>query len=329
MTQPDLAQHDECDLSQDDTPDLNAAAAAHLLSAGYRVLAPFTGGPRRYRNECIEDTVSMGLMVDAETTGPNAAEDVAIQIALVPFSYNPTTGAIFDVAHARVQYEEPTRPIETEAQAVHGITLERVKGQAFNVDVVRTLFDASRVILAHNAAFDATVLYRRFGVLTTVAPWGCTYTDVQWKRRGYAGASLGALLQDHTQHHFAGHDAAADCYAALHVLATPFADGTFPLQQILSRISEPRVTLFATNAPFEVKDALAKRGYKWNDPSKSGALHPAGPKAWCIDLEATAVDAEKAWLKDAVYRWQPGSPSVRPIDPTRRFLRLAPAQGFL
>ncbi len=323
------SEHEATDLVQDDPSDLTFNALAHLRREGYRVLAPFIGGPRRYRDGHFDDTLSRGLMVDTETTGPDASADQAIQLAMVPFCYHPATGEVVEVGPAGIFYEEPTRPISAESHAVHGITADRVKGQHFALSDIAMAFGPSQLVLAHNAAFDATILYRRFGSLVTSSPWGCTYTDVAWKKRGYTGASLGALLQDHTQHHFTGHDAADDCYAALHVLATPFADGTYPLQQILQRIKDPRVTLFAVGAPFEVKDALAKRGYKWNDPGKGGALHPTGPKAWCIDLDASAVDSERAWLNDAVYRWQSGQPVIRPIDPTRRFLRVAPMQGFL
>lgn len=294
--------------------------------AGFRVLTPFTGGLRTYLPVDGEQVARRGLMIDTETTGPDVTRDQIIQLAAIPFTFG-AQGEILEVGPECVMYEEPTVPISPEAAAVHGISMDRLVGQCFDDAFLMALANCD-LLIAHNAAFDRPMLDRRFPTLPKVA-WGCSYVDIPWRRAMYPSASLGALLIEHTEHFFAGHDAAADCYAALHCLAQPFRHASFtaetawPLSHVLRAIETPRVRLFANGAPFEVKDQLSKRGYRWNDPTKAGAPHPRGAKAWFIEIDEPALEAEYEWLSANVFRFS--NPrlmcSIQTVPATSRFAR--------
>jgi DNA polymerase III subunit epsilon len=313
-------------------PDRLAEAIALVESHGHRVLAPFIGGPREY-GKPIDSHTCRGIMVDTETTGPDVARDQIIQLALVPFVFD-RKGNMVSVSDARTYYEEPTVPVSAEARAVHDIEPERYRGQRFPVEEIAALFADADLVLAHNAAFDRPMLDRRFPALPP-SRWGCSYNDIPWRKAGYPSAALGALLMSHTSSYFAGHDAAADCYAALHCLAHSFVHPAFiqydwlPLSHVIRAVETPVMRVFAGGAPFETKDALQQRGYKWNDPFKAGAAFPRAPKAWWREVPADAMDAEYEWLDRHAY---PGAlsrlrASVFEVPVTARFARGGAAES--
>ena len=69
-------------------------------------------------------------------------------------------------------------------------------------------------------------------------------------------------------------------------------------------------------SPFEDKDALKARGYRWNDGSDG--RH----KAWHIEVGLDALDAEIAYLRKEVYRCPEGRPTggkISTVTPLDRF----------
>jgi DNA polymerase-3 subunit epsilon len=79
----------------------------------------------------------------------------------------------------------------------------------------------------------------------------------------------------------------------LAVLAAPLPQaGTTGLARMLTAALEPSYRLSATNAPFDSKDVLKARGYRWN----------ADQRVWQIRLSDTnALKAEFAWIKEHAY----------------------------
>jgi len=85
-----------------------------------------------------------------------------------------------------------------------------------------------------------------------------------------------------------------DCHALLAVLAAPLpVSGETGLAHLIkaSRLDSHRV--HATGSPFDSKDTLRGRGYRWD----------AERKVWHTQVPSTdALDAECAWLKQNVYK---------------------------
>lgn len=70
--------------------------------------------------------------------------------------------------------------------------------------------------------------------------------------------------------------------------------------------------LFAENSPFELKDVLKARGYRWN-----GEAGPS-PRAWWIDVEEADLAAELDYLQTEIYRGEVYLPT-RKISAFERF----------
>ena len=88
------------------------------------------------------------------------------------------------------------------------------------------------------------------------------------------------------------HRAQVDCHALLQVLASPLADGQTGLARLLAGADQTRYKLRATGAPFEAKDKLKSRGYRWDGE---------GRVWWCSVGSDDLLDAECTWLRDEVY----------------------------
>ena len=103
-----------------------------------------------------------GLFVDVETTGLDTETDEIIEVALLPFDYDPATGEIAAVHEDQAldELRDPGIPIPAESSQVHGITDDAVKGKVVDDDRLNTLVAEADLIIAHNAAFDRPMLER-------------------------------------------------------------------------------------------------------------------------------------------------------------------------
>jgi len=68
------------------------------------------------------------------------------------------------------------------------------------------------------------------------------------------------------------------------------------LKRLLDSARRTDFRLWATNAPFEKKDDLKKRGYRWS------AGEGGKPKAWYKDLPEKSLEEEQDYLGDSIYR---------------------------
>ena len=62
---------------------------------------------------------------------------------------------------------------------------------------------------------------------------------------------------------------------------------------------QSRFTIFAENSPFDMKDHLKARGYRWN-----GDGGPQ-PRAWYVDVPQAAREAELKFLHEESEFWLP------------------------
>ena len=107
------------------------------------------------------------------------------------------------------------------------------------------------------------------------------------------------------------HRAEMDCHALLAVLQAelPVARST-GLARLLAAAPTLRYRLQATGAPFDAKDALKERGYRWD----------AAQKVWHTRLDsADALQMEAAWLKAQVYGARPARVQVEALDALVRY----------
>jgi DNA polymerase-3 subunit epsilon len=180
-----------------------------------------------------------------------------------------------------------------------------VAGRRIDDATVAALVEPADLVIAHNAKFDRPFLEARFPVFAE-KPWACSINDVPWDAHGLGSVKLGWLLMEHAGLYFRAHRAGDDCQAAVHVLATPFADdGSLPMRHLLESSRRQTVLVRAVGSPFDSKDALKARGYQWDPGSSSRA------KAWQKEIGEDALDAECAWLQGTIYKGRGGPDLVK------------------
>ena len=286
-------------------------AAALEATGEYRVLRRLPP-VRQYHPPDGTPTLT-ALAVDVETTGFDAQRDTIIQFGGIPFEYAPQSGQIYAVGEPVSFFEDPGRPIPAEITALTGITDAEVRGQRIDDQAVGALLASAALVIAHNASFDRPFLERRLPVFRDQA-WGCSLEDVPWKSQaGYASKSLEFLLYKHCNAFYDAHAAASDCRALIHALATPLPGGELPLRLLLAASAQRLAHFWAMGAPYEAKDLLKGRRYRWN-PGEDGR-----PKAWHKEVGEDDCAAEQEWLARNVYGGKPGGWKLEWLDARNRF----------
>lgn len=271
--------------------DLESMAATLEASGEFRVLRllkpPVAAAP-------TEPGARLGLFVDLETTGLDPARHEIIEIAMVPFSYT-LDGRICGYGEPFNQLRQPSVPIPPEITALTGIDDAMVEGKAIDpADVARFAAPAALVV-AHNAGFDRRFAERFCDVFTTKA-WACSMSEIDWSDEGFEGAKL-AYLAMAQGFFYERHRAVHDCAAAIELLARPLPrSGMTGLQRLLASARTPSWRIWAENSPFDLKDMLKARGYRWNGEGN------AAPRAWFVDVAESQKDAELAFLRAEIYQ---------------------------
>jgi DNA polymerase-3 subunit epsilon len=240
--------------------------------------------------------------IDVETTGLDATSDVIIQFSLAPFTYDASSGKIFEVRDALTYFEDPGRPLPSHITGMTGIRDEDVAGKCIDDAAVTGLLAEISLLIAHNAAFDRPFVERRLPAFRDM-PWACSMQEVPWKLAGMSSASLEYLLMKHCSRFYAAHRADNDALGLIHLLATPLADGNLPMSLLLKSARTKSVRIWAEGASIEYKDMLKARRYRWNPGADSR------PRAWHKVMKATERTDELAWLCQNVYGGK--SPKLR------------------
>jgi len=274
------------------TDTLESLAAQLDASTDYRVLRRFVP-PKRY-HEGDGSATARGVVVDVETTGLDAARDRIIEFCGVPFEFEKETGRILGVGEAVTFLEDPGRPIPAEITRLTGISNEMVAGKRIDEAAVSAMLADVGLVIAHNAAFDRPFVDRRLSAFQGKA-WACSQREVSWKAFGASSGALEFLMMKQCGLFFDGHRADADCHAVLRLLQEPFDDGTLPMQALLESARTPSFLVWALNSPYDKKDVLKQRRYRWSG-GEGGR-----PKAWYTSVMEADLAEEQAWLSAAIY----------------------------
>jgi len=258
----------------------------------YKVLRRLV--PRQLMSSPAGSDDKIAIIVDFETTGLDPAKDEIIEVAMLKFRYS-NCGEVSGVTGIFQALNQPSAPIWAEIVGLTGITDEMVAGQKIeNAALERFVTDAN-IIIAHNSAFDRRFAERSWDVFQH-KHWACSATGIEWQRHGFGGAKLTYLLTESGFFHDA-HRALDDCHATLEILSRRLpATSTTALASLLDRARRKTFRIWAENAPFEFKDALKRRRYRWNDGSDGR------PRSWHIDVEEVALDAELNFLRKEIYQ---------------------------
>ncbi|WP_407666740.1 3'-5' exonuclease [Microvirga roseola] len=274
-------------------PDCETATRMLEATGDYRVLRRLIPRPT-----VVSRTARQGektaVILDTETTGLDHTRDEVIELGMVAFTYDEE-GQIGDLIGTFNGLREPSIPISPEITRLTGITLDMVAGQMLDLEAVERFIAPAELIIAHNARFDRPFcesLSKGFHVKA----WACSHSEISWSMLGFEGSKLGYLLTQCGWFH-QGHRAVEDCHALLEVLASPLpSEAGLPFKHLLASARKSLLRIWAESSPFDMKDVLKARGYRWNDGTNGR------PKSWWVEVEEEAGEAELAFLRREVYR---------------------------
>jgi DNA polymerase-3 subunit epsilon len=266
---------------------------ARLLeqSDEYRVLRKLPD-VNRY-NPPPKEMPQVGVYVDIETTGLNPGVDKIIELAMVLFEFL-SDGRIFRILDRYDAFNDPGFELPEGIVKLTGITDEMVRGQSIDVEHIRSILDKTVVVIAHNAAFDRVFLESFFPEFEAKA-WACSMKDIPWAEEGFEGTKL-EYLAWRCGFFFEGHRAITDCSAGIHLLSKILPESGEPaLKRMLDNARQKEYRIWAEGSPYEAKDVLKSRGYRWN----SGENRQ--PRSWYIDIPSERLKEEIIFLQTQIY----------------------------
>ena len=235
------------------------------------------------------------LVLDTETTGLDWRAESIIELAMLAVDVDVQTGQPVGAVEVYEDFEDPGRPIPAEITKLTGITSQDLKGQTLDEAKIKDMVQRADLIVAHNAAFDRPFAEYRLEIFEHKA-WACSFAGIDWKAQGLGSAKLEFLCSE-LGWFYDAHRAQVDCHALLRVLSSPLKTSAESkpltgLQQLFKSAENARTIVKAFGSPFETKDKLKARGYRWD----------AEARVWCTAVKsAEALDAEAEWLKAQVY----------------------------
>ena len=233
-----------------------------------------------------------GLFVDCETTGFSSEHDALIELAMLPFDYT-LDGHITHVHRdpARTWRQDPGRPLPPEITRITGLTDAELEGEAIDTAAAAELVTGAHLVVAHNAGFDRPFLEALVPAARDAA-WACSRHEVPWDPAVFPSRSLACLLCAYSAFSPDRHRALADCEAGVWLLTQtlPGTEQTV-FGALRERAATPAVRIWATGAPFETKDELRARGYRWMPTDRDGI-----PRSWWTDVAPADLEDEFAWL---------------------------------
>ena len=226
------------------------------------------------------------VFLDTETTGLSADSDTIIELGLVRASFSPSAKKLVSIDRIVSAYEDPGIPLSPFITELTGITDDMVRGKRIYEQTIADCLDNACLVVAHNASFDRPFFEKRFTGFDDMK-WACSLEGIDWNRLGFSRHKLEDLALK-SGYFYEAHRAAIDCLALawlLHIHPDAMAD-------MLEQADRKTVVVHAFGAPFEARDTLKTRGYRWHDGTSGANRH------WWKEIPETALAEEKDFLDD-------------------------------
>jgi DNA polymerase-3 subunit epsilon len=268
---------------------LDDAIALVEADPNHRVLRRFV--PRSHYNDPGPLPEFNGIYLDCETTGTDTKKDGILELAMQPFKYTED-GRITTLSEPYMSLNDPGIKLSDDIRRITGIAPEDIVGQSLDIVTIEQMVSGADLVIAHNADFDRRMIERPLPIFVQ-KPWGCSQKDVAWRAHFHAiGEGLEILAMSKCGVFYPAHRALIDCQVGIHVLATVVDnDGRTAFSHLLQGVMSESLRIWATGAPFETKDTLKNRGYRWNDGS-DGRF-----KAWHTKVSPEKLEEENQWLR--------------------------------
>ena len=251
------------------------------------------------------ELIRIGGVIDVETTGLDQSQDKVIEIGLRLFLFNRSTGELLRLGESYSGFQDPGFPLSEEVKALTGITDEQLKDQKIDWEKVNTLLKQCQIIIAHNASFDRPFIDAATSDSKSKI-WGCSFKQINWNQHGFSSQKLDVLSIYHGFFTDA-HRALNDSDALLFLLSQVSPKTSTPyLLELLNNARKPTMLLSALYSPFETKDLLKARQYRWE----------AVQKCWTKEVFLDQHESEIQWLEEVIYRgkFKGKSQEIQPVD---------------
>lgn len=228
-------------------------------------------------------TLKAGIIIDIETTGLNCEVDRIIEVGILKFLLED--GEVPVVVEAYSGTEDPGVALSEEIRVLTGLSDGVLAGSRIEWATVKRLMVEASILVAHNAAFDRSFLLKRPELQPLTGRFACSQRHIDWKGKGFDSAKLTYLAADHGFVNPFPHRALFDCATTLRIVA-PHMD------ELIRRSLEREFIISAWDSPFETKDVLKSRGYRWDSQKR----------VWQRLLGESALGDERSFLQQAVYK---------------------------
>lgn len=244
---------------------------------------PFTLSSMAYPYEldCSAGDEIPLCLIDVETTGFDTHKCGVTQLGLTRLDYSPSLGRITRIVNSASFFNDPGHPIPEDITRLTGITDQDVKGKSISRLDIEPFFAGDAICIAHNAGFDRPFVERYLPVPKSLR-WACSINDIDLS--GFESRKLSWLLYE-LGYFYDGHRADIDTQA----LAWLFYKRADLLQELLGQVDKRSAIIRAYDSPFDAKDKLKARGFRWND-------NPGDKKHWSYACPEAELDQVMQFL---------------------------------
>lgn len=227
-----------------------------------------------------------GIIVDLETTGIDAEKDKIIEIGIIEFMVSGEHSCPV-ISNMYGALEDPKEQLSKDVKKITGLDDYMLKGQSIDWDLVRSYMERSAIVIAHNMDFDRGFLQRRKELEGLDPHWACSMKHIDWAAHGFKTRALNYLAADHGFVNSFAHRALFDCATTFRLVEPYF-------QELLAKSYMKEFRVFATAAPFEAKDKLKSRSYRWD----------AAKRVWYKSVMEDTIEDERNFLASEIYSGQ-------------------------
>ena len=207
--------------------------------------------------------------IDFETTGLVATFDKVIEgcVILMEYDENNNLTKLVDMYES---FNDPQIDIPENIIKITMITNDLVKGKVLEWSKFNSLIDQADVVVAHNVKFDKSFLIQQGGY-KGIKKYGCSMDMIDWKsKHGQDCRKLGHLAFEHGLIAEKSHRAIDDVKLLIKLLKqkTKGNPEITYFQEMMGKLNDKMFVIDAIAAPYEKKDLLKEKGFRWNAQHK-------------------------------------------------------------
>lgn len=227
--------------------------------------------------------------LDLETTGTNKESSKIIEFAGKLAAINKENGDLIGIIDSYQSFNDPEELISPVITRITGITNKDVEGYSLDWEIISSILNKADIVVAHNATFDRGFM-DRYLPLSKEKVWACSVNDINWSQRGFNAKGQEILCIWHG-FYYESHRAMYDVDALIHLVTYDVKGQNKASLELISNSVKPTYKIVAINSPYETKDLLKLRNYRWNRVKRY----------WWKNIFIEDLESEKEWMADNIY----------------------------